>query len=177
MALTQRLMVAFLVGLTALTGVACGGEYIRSENLYAEDPGFQIQEESEIPDNTVNRQVLDVLVHYRKAVVQKDFGALKRLISEEYYDNAGTTDTTEDDYSAEHLNKVFEMMAKHAKEIKYNVLVQNVGVQKDRAFIDYKYDYAYQYAVGDEVAWDAGVEINRLELIEEDGRWRIVSGL
>jgi hypothetical protein len=177
MAWMQRLMVVCLVGLAAFGSVACGGEYIRSENLYSNDPGFQVAEEAEIPDTTVNRQVIDVLVHYRNAVVQKDFGSLKRLISEEYYDNAGSTDTTEDDYSAEHLGEVFELMAQHADEIKYNVLVQEVGVQKDRAYIDYKYDYAYQYAVGNEVAWDAGVELNRLELIQENGSWRIVSGL
>jgi hypothetical protein len=177
MALTQRLVVFFLVSLTALGSVACGGEYIRSENLYADDPGFQVAEEAEIPDNTVNREVLNILVEYRKAVVRKDFGALKRLISEDYYDNAGSTDTTEDDYSAQHLGEVFELMAQHADEIKYNVLVQDVGVRKDRAYVDYKYDYAYQYAVGDEIAWDAGVEVNRLELVQEDGSWRIVSGL
>ncbi|QDG54017.1 hypothetical protein FIV42_25735 [Persicimonas caeni] len=177
MALMRRFVVVFLVSLTALSSVACGSDYIRSEELYADNPGFNIDEEAEIADTTTNRQVIDVLVHYRQAVVNKDFGALKRLISEDYYDNAGTTDTTTDDYSAEHLGEVFEMMAQHAQDIKYNVLVQGVEVSKDRAFIDYKYDYAYQYKVGEDVAWDAGVDVNRLELIQEGGKWRIVSGL
>lgn len=173
----RRLLILLVVGMTMLGSVGCGGEYIRSENIYANDPGFNIEEDSEIPDTTVNRELLDVLADYRQAVIRKDFGALKRLISADYYDNAGTTDTTKDDYSADHLAEVFEMMAQHAEDIKYNVLVQSVEVRKDRAYIDYKYDYAYQYKIGDEVAWDAGVDVNRLELAQKDGTWRIVSGL
>lgn len=177
MALTRQLVVMLIVALTALGSVACGSDYIRSENLYADDPGFTIDDETEIPDTTVNREVLDVLAHYRQAVISKDFGSLKRLVSKHYYDNGGTTDTTTDDYSAEHLGKVFELMAQHADDIKYNVTVKDVEVRKDRAFVDYKFDYAYQYKVDDEVAWDAGVDVNRLELAREDGRWMIVSGL
>lgn len=177
MALMRRFLVVLLVGLTTLTSVACGGDYIRAEELYADNPGFNIAEEAEIKDTTTHRQVIDVLVHYRQALVSKDFGTLKRLISEDYYDNAGTTDTTTDDYSAEHLGEILEKIAQYAQDIKYNVLVEGVEVTKERAFIDYKYDYAYQYKVGEDVAWDAGVDVNRLELIQEGGKWRIVSGL
>ena len=177
MALMQRLLVVFVVGLTAFSGVACGGEYIRSEELYAEDPGFEIDKEAEIPDTTANRQVLDVLAHYRQAVVKKDFGTLKRLISEYYYSNATTTDTTTDDYGAETLTEIFEMIAQRADEIRYDVLVKDVDVQKDRAFVDYQLTYAYKYEVGDKITWDADVDVNRLELIQENGKWRIVGGL
>ncbi len=177
MALMRQLLVVVVVGMMAFGTVACGGDYIRSEDLYANEPGFNIDNDANIPDTTVNREVLDVLAHYRTAVINKDFGSLKRLISKSYYDNAGTTDTTTDDYSAEHLGKVFELMAKHADDIKYNVVVEGVAVKKDRAFVDYKFDYSYQYKVGDQVSYDAGVDVNRLELAKEDGRWRIVSGL
>lgn len=177
MALMRRFLVVLLVGLITLTSVACGGDFIRSEELYADNPGFNIAEDAEIEDTTTHREIIDVLVDYREALVSKRFGVLKRLISEDYYDNAGTTDTTTDDYSAEHLSEILEKIAQHAEEIKYNVLVQGVEVSKDTAFIDYKYDYAYQYKVGEDVAWDAGVDVNRLELIQEGGKWKIVSGL
>jgi hypothetical protein len=69
------------------------------------------------------------------------------------------------------------MMAQSAKEIRYDVLVKDVEVEADHAYVDYKFDYAYQYVVADEVAWDAGIDVNRLELAQENGEWRIVSGL
>lgn len=161
----------------ALSAAGCGDQFIRSDELYQDDPGFSIAEDAEIPDTTQSRQALDVLAQYRQAVVQKDFGALNRLVSSDYYDNAGTTDTTKDDYDAERLSEVFEMMAEHTESITYKVLVKDVEIQKDRAFVDYEYEYSYQYKFGDEVKWDAGVEVNRLELVEKGASYKIVSGL
>ena len=45
------------------------------------------------------------------------------------------------------------------------------------AHVDYEYRYTYQYTVGDEVSWDAGVEVNRLDLKKIKGEWKIISGL
>lgn len=173
----QRLMPALIL-VWALIGLAgCSGQYIQADELYPNDPGFNIDEEAQIMDTTEARQALDVLAQYRRAVVEKDFGSLNRLVSEDYYDNAGTTDTTRDDYDAEKLSEVFEMMAEHAESITYKVMVKGVEVDKDRAFVDYEYEYAYQYGMGDDVKWDAGLEVNRLELIERGDGWEIVSGL
>lgn len=177
MSSVQKLLILLLLSMVVLAGVGCGPSYIRADQLYVDDPNFQVDEESKIVDSTENREVLDVLAHYRRAVVNKDFGSLKRLISSNYYDNAGTTDTTADDYDATHLTQVFEMMAQSAREIRYDVLVKAVKVENNRAHVDYQFDYAYQYVVADDVSWDAGVDVNRLELVLEDGQWRIVSGL
>jgi hypothetical protein len=177
MARTYRLITGMLLGLVAVLSVGCAGNHIRADDIYADDPGFQIDEDAEIVDTTEHRQVLDVLAHYRRAVITKNFGALKRLVAPDYYENAGTTDTTSDDYGADDLPEVFELMAQGAEEIKYNVLVQSVEVRKDRAVVEYQFDYAFQYKVGEEEAWDAGVDVNRLELIQQDGRWRIIAGL
>src|SRR5690554_6495624 len=144
----RRLVMALVMMTGLLAGVGCGTDYIRDDQLYKDDPDFQIDEDSEIEDTLKNREVLDVLATYRKAVVSKDFGTLKRLVSAQYYDNAGTTSTTEDDYNAEDLSKVFEMMAQGAREIRYGVRVREVGVQGDRASVDYKFEYAYKYGMG-----------------------------
>ena len=52
-----------------------------------------------------------------------------------------------------------------------------VVVKGAEAFIDYEYRYAYQFKVGEEESWDAGVEVNRLELKRVNDQWKIVSGL
>lgn len=157
--------------------VGCASQTIKGDELYGDVDGFRIGQEADIPDETEYREALDVLVQYRKALVQKDVGALKRLISKDYYDNAGSTDTTDDDYGHEKLPDIFEMLANYADEIKYNVTVKRVQFKHKRAMIDYEYEYAYKYDVGEKATWDAGVEVNRLELVTEDGRWKIASGL
>ncbi len=124
-----------------------------------------------------NRQVVDVLLQYRRAVIRKDVGALRRLVSEDYYDNGGTTDTTRDDFGVDELPEIFELIAQHAEQIKYDVVVKDVEIKDDVAYVDYEYEYAYQYKVGDQTSWDAGLEVNRLELAQRDGEWKIISGL
>lgn len=177
MVLSRRFLMALLLMTGLLAGVGCGTDYIRDDQMYKDDADFRIDEDAEIEDTVENREVLDVLATYRKAVVNKDFGTLKRLVSTQYYDNAGTTNTTEDDYNAEDLSEVFEMMAQGAREIRYGVMVREVAVNGDRATVDYKFDYAYKYGLDGESSWDVGIDVNRLELVREDGGWRITSGL
>lgn len=172
----KRLLMLLTVGVLSL-GSGCGNEYLRTEDHYADEAGFAIDEEAEIPDNVGSRQVVDILLQYRRAIIRKDVGTLRRLISERYYDNGGTTDTTRDDYAADALPEVFELMAQSADQIRYDVVVKGVEVNERTAWIDYEYQYAYQYTVGEHQAWDAGIDVNRLELEAEDGDWKIVSGL
>ena len=168
--LTALLALVFLLA-------SCGSAYLRTEDHYENEVGFAIDEEAEIADTVENRKVSDVLVQYRRALVRKDVGTLQRLISERYYDNAATTDTTRDDYGDEQLPELFELMAQHTDQIKYDVVVKNVQVKERVAWVDYEYEYAYEYKVGETPTWDAGLDVNRLELESENGEWKIVSGL
>jgi hypothetical protein len=160
-----------------VASIGCGPAYLKKESHYAEEVGFTIDDEAQIPDTVENRQVLDVLVQYRSAIVRKDVGSLKRLVSAEYYENGGTTNTTTDDYGAEQLPKIYEMMAQHAENIRYEVTVKELVVDGQRAYVDYEYQYAYQFKVGEQPSWDAGIDVNRLELLDQDGEWKIISGL
>jgi hypothetical protein len=169
----SAMLLVVVVG--ALT--ACGSPHLRSDDMYGDESGFFIDDEATILDTPEHRQVLDVLHNYQQALVTKDFGSLNRLISEGYYDNAGTTHTTADDYGRNELNEVFEMMAQHVESIQYRIVVKDVRVEGQRAHVDYEYRYSYQYRVGEEVTWDAGVEVNRVQLALEQDVWRITSGL
>lgn len=171
---TLNVLLLFLVA-GALT--ACGPTYLRTESHYADERGFTIDEEAQIADTVEHRQVLDVLVQYRSAIVRKDVGSLKRLVSDEYYENSGTTNTTSDDYGAEALPEVYEMMAQNADNIRYEVKVKDLVVDGTRAYVDYEYEYAYKFDIGEQPSWDAGIDVNRLELLEDDGEWKIISGL
>lgn len=170
-------LVGLLVTGLVVVSTGCASNQVQTGDLYPEEHNFQISEEAEIEDEPEVREVLDVLYRYRNAMVSKDFASLNRLVSEEYYENAGTTHTTEDDYGYDDLDEVFELMAEYAEEVQYEVLVQDVVVEDHRAHIDYEFEYAYQYQLADQETWDAGVDVNRLELQRENDRWRIIGGM
>lgn len=155
---------------------ACGADYLRKES-YPEVDGFDIDQEAQIEDSAEHREVVAVLIEYRGALVNKDIGRLKRLIADDYYSNAGTTNTTSDDYGAGELPEVFELLSQHADEVKYDVVLKAVSVNGKKASVDYEYKYAYQYDVDGQPSWDAGVDLNRLEMEQREGDWKIVSGL
>ncbi|RAL21643.1 hypothetical protein DL240_12360 [Lujinxingia litoralis] len=167
-----------LVTLAAISlSFGCATHYITPDSLYADDADFKIDPESQILDTTEARQALDVLYRYRQALVDKDYGTLNQLISDDYYDNAGTTETTTDDYGREELVSILELTAQHADRIQMAIVVKGLNIEGPRAQIDYEYDFAYQYALGGQDAWDAGVDVNRMNLALEGDRWRIVGGL
>lgn len=166
----------FLVGMTT----ACGQTMLtdKTYEVAAEDRDFRIDKEAKISDTEEAREVLNVLAEYRRSLVRKDFAGVKRLIAEDYYDNGSTTNTTKDDYDGKALPELFEHIAKHTESIQYQVTVKTVSFKHKRAFVSYEYRYAYQYKVGDESSWDAGVEVNQLELVRDKaGAWKIQTGL
>jgi ketosteroid isomerase-like protein len=173
--MTSARWLACSLAVTLFAG--CASQSIKSEELYKNDPGFQISKDVEIDDTAKNRQVLDVVARYRKALVQKDFGALKRLVADDYYTNSGTTDTTEDDYGAERLPKIYEHIAKYGQDITYNITIQNLNFERNRAFVRYEFEFSYRSTVGDKPTWDAAQDVNEVELIQKDDGWRIISGL
>lgn len=175
---TMRILTLIMLTCSLILTTACGPDYLQDdEDPYKDHKGFRIDQEAEIKDTVEHRQVMDVLLQYRQAMVNKDIGTIKRLVSENYYENAGTTNTTQDDYGAEQLEQLYELVSQHAEDVKYDVTVKAMNVDGDRASVDYEFDFAYHYKVGDKVAWDAGVEVNRLEMESSDGEWKIVSGL
>lgn len=163
--------------LVSMTAAACGPTYLMDDNFHAEDLDFRIDDEAKIQDTSSHREVLEVLAKYRVAIVKKDFGTLNSIIASEYYENAGTTNTTKDDYGHPQLKDLFELMAQHSESIQYKITVKQIEVSKREAQVDYEYRYAYQYKVGEEMSWDAGVEVNRVQLRQMDGVWKIISGL
>ncbi len=175
--MNHRAIAYWILGCLLAFVLGCGPDYIRTEPHFQAEDGFQVDDAAKIEDSVSHRELLHALVEYRKAIVNKDFGALKSMVADSYYENGGTTDTTKDDYDQERLPKIFEMIAQHSNQIKMEITVKDVGHNGNRGHVDYEYRYAYEYRVGDKSEWDAGVELNRLEFVSEDGAWKIVSGL
>jgi hypothetical protein len=73
-----------------------------------------------IPDNSTNRNILDVLETYRQAVERKDHEQLILLASRKYWEDSGTPSGS-DDYGITGLADVLKGRFQKADEIRYSM--------------------------------------------------------
>ncbi len=132
---------------------------------------------TEIDDTPENRSIVDVVERYRVAVESRDAVALRSLASQHYYENAGTTHTSGDDWGRPELEEVLARFKDHVKAVTYEIAIQTVRVVGNRADVDYEHTWAFQYTDGERDAWTRKSDTNRLELIKEAAGWRILSGM
>ena len=132
---------------------------------------------TDFEDTPANRAVLRLVERYRAAVEARDVETLKRLASRQYYENASTTWTSNDDWGRPDLETVLGRFADHVKAVAYEVEVKELRVQGERAHVDLQHTWAFQYSDGERDAWTRKRDDNRLDLVHEDGEWRIASGM
>ncbi len=159
-----------LLGLLAIAVLAACGPGLIDDSAVV-DPG------AEIEDTEENRAVVDLIESYRRAVEDKDVGTLRRIISSDYYENGGTSHTTEDDYGYDGLTDAFEAIAENVRQLRLQVLIREVDVQGDRANVYVDFSYNMLYVVDGQERWQVDRDLNRLELVREGGEWRVVAGL
>lgn len=161
-----------LVLLTLLSGlamVACGPGVIEDSTVIAQD--------AEIPDTPENRAVVALVELYRRAIEDKDIASLRGLVSSDYYENGGTTHTTQDDYGYDGLLQVFETYAENVRQIRLQVLIRSIEISGDRANVYVDFGYNMLYVINGQERWQVDRGLNRLELVKEGNEWRILAGL
>lgn len=131
-----------------------------------------------VEDTPDNRAVWNVIEQYRQAMENRDGDALRTLVSRQYYENASTTDTSTDDYGYQELDeKVLPILRDNIKKVQYRILLRSIRVDGQRAYAEYEYYFKFQYSEGGRDQWIARNDFNRLDLVLEDGVWKIVAGL
>jgi hypothetical protein len=133
--------------------------------------------DTEIPDTKESREVVDFLERYRSAVEARDAETLRGLASSHYYENASTTWQSKDDWGAPELDEVLAKFKEHVKIVTYEITLKDLRIFGQRADVDFEHTWAFQYTDGERDAWTKKTDQNRLELIKEDGAWRILSGM
>jgi tagatose-1,6-bisphosphate aldolase non-catalytic subunit AgaZ/GatZ len=122
--------------------------------------------------------ILDVLQSYEDAVEALDLAAVHQLVSIDYYENAGTTDTTADDYGFVGVLPALTTLREHLREVRLRIIVRDLVVETDRAEVIFDFELTMLYQVGDHARWHTGRDVSRMQLqLEEDGAWRFTSGL
>lgn len=145
----------------ALLAVACAAHRI---------PGTDIED---TPDT---RAIVAAIDAYRAAAERRDAPAVLALVSQKYFDDAGTADPSDDiDYG----QLAQKLAADYARitALRLDIGVRRIDVKDERAFayVFYEEHFRIQTKTG-EVAKSASDQ-QRMQLVREDGRWKFVSGL
>ena len=125
-----------------------------------------------------NRAIYKVMMSYRAAMEARDVDGVLSLASSKYYENAGTTETDEDDYGYDELRQqVAQLLSDNVLAVRYHVLLTNIDVDGDRATCDYEYRAQFKFVEGGQEGWAQRADFNRLDLVREEEGWKIVAGL
>ncbi len=151
-----------IAGLLALSTIlGCGGRRI---------PG------TDIPDNADTRAIVGVIDTYRHAAERRDADAVLALVSQKYFDDAGTPDPS-DDIDYQQLRKRISDDFKSITAMRLDIAVKSVSVDSEQAAAYVYYDEHYRIATkAGEVAKQAS-DTHRMRFVREGGVWRFVSGL
>lgn len=159
---------AAVLSFALLSQSACSGRYMQGDVIHSE---------AQIRNNAENAEVVELVDTYRHAVEARDVNTLRGLVSRDYYENSGTTNTTEDDYGYEGLDNLFDILTHNVEETRLNVKIRDIRVYGERADVVFEYAYTMLYNVGDTQRWQTERDVNRFQLHKVDGVWLIVSGL
>lgn len=157
-----------IASLTVCLLAACGGQYVDSHVF---DPETRIRKS----DDTI--AIAQLMEEYERAVAGMDLAAVRTLISQDYYENAGTTDSTRDDYGFHGIEAMFEALSEHVQDVDVDVAVRDIVVNGDDADVLFEYTYRMRYVVAEEGRWQTERDENRFQLKREEDGWRIVGGL
>jgi hypothetical protein len=153
---------AFLVSAMAWVLTACGAQMIPN---------------TDVEDTESNRSVIQFCEEYRKAVEQRNTAALLKMAHENYYEDGGNVDSTDDlDFAG--LKDYLENKFRDTKAIRYEIRYRRVGQgRKDVVYVDYTYSASYKLHTEQGDVWKRTVEDNRLELLPVSGSYKILAGM
>jgi ketosteroid isomerase-like protein len=154
--------------LTLLFVAACGGQYLNSPVL---------DDDARIRRSPESEAVAIVIEEYARALDAMDIDAIRSIVSTDYYENAGTTDTTTDDFGYAELTTMFATLLEHIEEMDIDIAIRDLVVEDDAADVLLVYTMRVRYTVTESAHWETERDVNRIQLRNEEGNWRIVSGL
>jgi hypothetical protein len=130
-----------------------------------------------VEDSEFNRQVIAFCEDYRHAVERRNTPLLLRLADPKYYEDGGSVDTS-DDLDFEGLEAYLRAEFSQTKAIRYEIFYREVTTgRSDQVFVDYTYSASYKVPSSHGDVWRRRVADNRLELVRDGEKFRILSGM
>lgn len=137
---------------------------------------------TQVEDSDFNRQVIAYCEDYRHAVERRSAEALLKMADPRYYEDGGTVDTS-DDLDFEGLGEYLRKEFSQAKQIRYEIFYRDISIGRaNQVFVDYTYSASYKVprpgaTSPEEAVWRRRVADNRLELVRDGEKFRILSGM
>jgi hypothetical protein len=163
--LSAILKLSAVLAVSALAG--CSHDYI---------PNTQVE------DSDFNREVIAYCEDYRHAVERRSTEALLKMADAKYYEDGGTVDTS-DDLDLEGLRTYLQNEFAQTKQIRYEIFYRDISIGRgNQVFVDYTYSASYKVPLPDaakpeDAVWRRRVADNRLELVRDGEKFRILSGM
>ena len=143
---------------------------------------------TKIPDNLINRDIIEAVEEYRVAMEGRDTAGLLLMASKKYWEDGGTP-TGGDDYGYDGLRKVLKKRFSKATDIRYSLRYMDVSRrckpggdpatnESCRAYIDVLIDASY--TVKDARGLDKRPDKrdqNQLVLEWDNDKWLFLSGM
>lgn len=164
----SQVFLAFSVLLLSCGLTGCGTRHLESS---------LIESDAKIDSTEEREAILIVMEDYADALTALSLDRIRSLVSQDYYENNGTTHTTDDDYGYDGVLSLFETLSAHVADARVRLAIREINVRDDRADVLFDYEYTMLYRVGESERWSTERDVNRVELRNETGVWRIISGL
>lgn len=134
---------------------------------------------TQVEDSDFNRDVIAYCEDYRHAVERRNVDSLLKMADAKYYEDGGTIDTGDDlDFAG--LKAYLDTQFKQTTQIRYEIFYRDVSFGRaNQIYVDYTYSASYKVPVGDGKpdVWRRRVADNRLELVKDGEKFRILSGM
>jgi hypothetical protein len=159
---SSRLVAVLALCLAAPAVSGCSHDYI---------PNTQVD------DSEFNRDVIAFCEDYRHAVERRNTSLLLKLADPKYYEDGGNVDTSDDlDFTG--LKEYLEKRFRETRAIRYEIFYRDVSLGRaNQVFVDYTYSASYKVPTTNGDVWRRRVADNRLELVREGEKFRILSGM
>lgn len=131
---------------------------------------------TDVPDTEENRKLITFCERYRKAVERKDVMDMLKMASPKYYEDGGNMDASDDiDFAG--LKQFLTERFEDAHGVRYEIRYRRVTRDNDRIFIDYTISGSWRIPTTQGDQWKRMVDDNRLEIVEVDDDYRIMTGM
>lgn len=132
---------------------------------------------TDVEDTAESREVVEFVEEYRKAVTGKNVGKLLSLASDDYYDDMGTPDGT-DDVDKESLSgRLKEAFGQELLAVHYDIRYRDVTFLPTKVLVDFTYIGRFRVETPDGPRWERRLSDNRLVLERKGEQYLILSGM
>jgi hypothetical protein len=130
-----------------------------------------------VEDTEENREILEFVERYRKAVEARDSVTLLKMASEYYFDDMGTS-SGDDDIDYEGLKDGLTRLRNEITAARYQISYRGLTTLSDqRLMVDMLYTGWFKLQTPDGPQWRRRLEPHRIVLAREDDALKIVSGM